>query len=101
MLGLISFSWLGTALVEYASFPTQTSAALGTFNLILSVILLMAGVIGALGKVLLSAVILLATMPLQTASGILGCAILLFSRYGDLGDQVGPVEREAGVRKQL
>ncbi len=66
----------------------------------------------------------------QVASGVIGCVIFLFSLYGglalgledaqhrivlpfgrrgearrafegDLGEQVGPVETEAGVRKQL
>lgn len=144
LLGLVSFSWLGTAFVEYTSFPAQTSAALGVFSLILSVILLCVGIIGALGKTLLAAVILLASArfclngvyeltgstSLLTPSGIVGCAILLSTLYGglalavedtqhrtvlpigrrreareaiegDLGDQIGPVEKEAGVRKQL
>ena len=66
----------------------------------------------------------------QTASGAIGCLVFLFALYGglalgledvkhrpvlpfgrrgealeavkgDLGDQIGPVDREAGVRKQL
>jgi len=67
---------------------------------------------------------------MQTASGVLGCAIFLISPYGgyalglddvqhrtvlpmgrrsearrefqgNLGEQVGPIEEESGVRKQL
>ena len=97
-----------------------------------------------MGKPLLSAVILLAFFRyglnglygltasggVEVASGVIGCAIFLFSLYGglalgledaqhrtvlpfgrmgearrafegDLGEQVGPVDKEAGVRKQL
>lgn len=144
LLGLISFSWLGAALVDYASFPDQTSAAVGVFNLVLAAVLLLMGSVGVLGKPLLSALIVLASVRyglngvyemtgsggVQTASGVVGCAILLASLYGglalgledvqhrtvlpfgrrgevreavegDLANQVGPVAKEAGVRKQL
>ena len=143
-LGLISFSWLGTALVDYAAAPDPTVSALGVLNLALALVLLCLGAIGILGKPLLSVVILLAffryglngiyeltaSSGAQVASGVIGCAIFLFSLYGglalgledaqhrtvlpfgrrgearrafegDLGEQVGPVETEAGVRKQL
>jgi succinate-acetate transporter protein len=112
--------------------------------LALAVVLLCLGVIGLLGKPLLSVVILLAfsryglnglyeftaSGGLQAASGVIGCVIFLFSLYGglalgledaqhrtvlpfgrrgealqaiegDLSEQVGPIEKEAGVRKQL
>jgi len=73
---------------------------------------------------------LTASSGVQVASGVIGCVIFLFSLYGglalgledaqhrtvlpfgrrgealraiegDLGEQVGPIEKEAGVRKQL
>jgi len=112
--------------------------------LALAVVLLCLGVIGLLGKPLLSVVILLAfsryglnglyeftaSGGVQAASGVIGCVIFLFSLYGglalgledalhrtvlpfgrrgealqaiegDLSEQVGPIEKEAGVRKQL
>ena len=143
-LGLISFSWLATSLVTYTSAPDPTSAALGVLNLALAVILLLLGVIGLLGKPVLSAVILLAffrfglnglfeltaNTTAQTASGVVGCAIFAAALYGGLAlgledvqhrtvlpfgrrgeareaieggiaEQIGPVEQEAGVRKQL
>ena len=64
-LGLISFSWLASALVEFVAAPDPTSSALGVLYLALAVVLLCLGVIGLLGKPLLSVVIRLA-----------------FSRYG-------------------
>lgn len=143
-IGLISFSWLGTALVTYTSTPGSIHPALGMLNLALALILLLLGIIGVLGKPLLSAVILLAFFRFglngiyeltaigvtQTASGLFGCLIFLAALYGglalgledvqhrtilptgrrgearrafegDLGEQVGPIEEEAGVRKQL
>lgn len=142
-IGLISFSWLATALVTYNSAPDPTHPALGLLNLALAVVLLLLGIIGVLGKPLLSVVILLAFFRfglngtfeltaisgMQTASGVFGCAIFLVSLYGglalgledvqhrtvlpigrcgearrafegDFGEQVGPIEEEAGVRKQ-
>jgi uncharacterized protein len=143
-LGLISFSWLASALVEFVAAPDPTSSALGVLYLALAVVLLCLGVIGLLGKPLLSVVILLAfsryglnglyeftaSGGVQAASGVIGCGIFLFSLYGglalgledaqhrtvlpfgrrgealqaiegDLSEQVGPIEKEAGVRKQL
>lgn len=143
-LGLISFSWLATALILYIAPPDATSATLGFLSLILAVILLMLGVVGLLGKPLLSAVILLAVVrfslnglydltavsPLLTVSAIIGLVIFGASLYGglalgledvqhrtvlpfgrrgeareaiegDLSTQIGPLEQEAGVRKQL
>jgi hypothetical protein len=143
-LGLISFSWLASALVEYVASPDPTTSALGVFDLALALVLLCLGAIGLLGKPLLSVIILLAFFryglngvyelaasgSAQVASGIVGCIIFLFSLYGglalgledalhrtvlpfgrrgearralegDLSEQVGPVETEAGVRKQL
>jgi uncharacterized protein len=143
-LGLISFSWLASALVEFVAAPDPTSSALGVLDLALALVLLCLGIIGLLGKPLLSVVILLAffryglngiyaftaSSGTEVASGIIGCAIFLFALYGglalgledaqhrtvlpfgrrreawralegDLGEQVGPVETEAGVRKQL
>ncbi len=41
LLGLISFSWFGTALVTHASFPNTTSAALGLLDLVLAAVLLL------------------------------------------------------------
>ena len=35
-LGLISFSWLGTALVDYAAAPDPTVSALGVMDLALA-----------------------------------------------------------------
>lgn len=143
-LGLISFSWLATSLVTYASAPDPTSAALGVLDFAIAIILLLLGTIGVLGKPVLSAVILLAffryglnglyeltaSATAQTTSGVVGCVIFAASLYGGLalgledvqhrtvlpfgrrgeareaieggvGEQVGPVEKEAGVRKQL
>jgi succinate-acetate transporter protein len=143
-LGLISFSWLASAIVQFVVAPDPTSAALGVLYLALAVVLLCLGVIGLLGKPLLSAVILLAFFRyglngvyeltasggVEVASGVIGCAIFLCSLYGglalgledaqhrtvlpfgrrgearravegDLGEQAGPVDKEAGVRKQL
>ena len=37
----------------------------------------------------------------ETTSGFVGCAIAEVALYGDLGEQVEPVESEAGLRKQL
>lgn len=144
VIGLISFSWLGTALVTLASPASSTSAALGLFNISLAVILLLLGTVGLLGKPLLSAIILMAVVRyglngvyeltaitgVQFASGVVGCGIFLAALYGglalgledalhrtvlpfgrrgeareamesDLGSQVGPIQQEAGVRKQL
>src|SRR5919199_3986534 len=143
-LGLISFSWLASALVQYVALPDPTTGALGLLDLALALVLLCLGAIGLLGKPLLSVVILLAffryglngiyeltaTSGIQVASGVIGCVIFLISLYGglalgledaqhrtvlpfgrrgealraiegDLGEQVGPIEKEAGVRKQL
>jgi uncharacterized protein len=58
LLGLISFSWLGT----YASFPDNTSAALGLLDLVLAAVLLLMGTVGVLGEPLLSVVIVLASV---------------------------------------
>lgn len=58
LLGLISFSWLGT----YTSFPDNTSAALGLLDLVLAAVLLLMGTVGLLGKPLLSVVIVLASV---------------------------------------
>lgn len=144
MLGLISFSRLGTALITYTSFPNTTSAALGLLDLVLAAVLFLMGTVGVLGKPMLLLVILLASVRyglngvyeltasdgVHIASGVVGCAILLASLYGglalsledvqhrtvlpfgrrgeareaiegNLADQVGPVAKEAGVRKQL
>lgn len=143
-LGLISFSWLATSLVTYTSAPDPTSAALGVLNLALATILLLLGIIGLLGKPVLSAVILLAffrfglngifeltaSPAAQTASGVVGCAVFAAALYsglalgledvqhrtvlpfgrrgeareaieGGIAEQIGPVEQESGVRKQL
>ncbi len=95
-IGLISFSWLATALVTYTSVSDPTHPALGLLNLALAVVLLLLGIIGILGKPLLSMVILLAFFRfglngiyeitaiggLQTASGVFGCVIFLISLYG-------------------
>ena len=62
LLGLISFSWHGTALVTYTSFPDNTSAALGLLDLVLAAVLLLMGTVGLLGKPLLSVVIVLASV---------------------------------------
>ena len=143
-LGLISFSWLSTALVYYASPPPATSAVLGVLALIMAVILLLLGVTAILGKPILAVLIVFASTryglnglydlteiaALQTTSGWIGLAIFVATLYGglafgledvqhktvlplgrrgealrafegDLSEQVGPVEPEAGVRKQL
>jgi len=143
-LGLISFSWLSTAVVTYAIYPDQNAATLGVLSLVLAVILLVLGVVGLSGKPLISAIILLAffrfglnglyeltTVPItQVISGAVGCVLFLAALYGglalaledvrhkpvlpfgrrgeakeaiegDLSSQVGPLETEAGVRKQL
>jgi hypothetical protein len=57
-LGLLSFSWLARALVEYVGAPDPTSSALGTLDLVLTLVLLCLGAIGLLNKLLLSVVIL-------------------------------------------
>ncbi len=62
MLGLVSFSWHGTVLVTYASFPDNTSAAQGLLDLVLAAVLLLMGTVGLLGKPLLSVVIVLASV---------------------------------------
>ena len=62
LLGLISFSWHGTALVTYTSFPDNTSAALRLLDLVLAAVLLLMGTVGLLGKPLLSVVIVLASV---------------------------------------
>src|ERR671921_87869 len=97
-LGLISFSWLASALVEFVAAPDPTSSALGVLYLALAVVLLCLGVIGLLGKPLLSVVILLAfsryglnglyeftaSGGLQAASGVIGChlSVLALRRAG-------------------
>ena len=144
VLGIFSFAWLATSIVVYTTAPDMTSGALGMFDVILAVILVLLGVSAMLGKPLLATVILLASAryglnaafeltgsaAIQTTSGYLGLLIALVSLYGgiafgledlqhrtvlplgrrgearqafqgDLGEQVGPVESEAGVRKQL
>jgi succinate-acetate transporter protein len=144
VLGLFSFAWLSTALVNLNVEPGATSGALGLLELSLAVILVFIGAAAFLGKPVLAAVIVLASIrfglngvydlatisAVQTASGFLGLLIALLSLYGglafgiedllhrtilpigrrgearqafeqDLGEQVGPVENEAGVRKQL
>lgn len=144
VLGLFSFAWLATALVTLNVDPGATSGALGLLELSLAVILVFIGAAAFLGKPVLAAVIVLASVrfglngvydlfaisAVQTASGFLGLLIALLSLYGglafgiedllhrtilpigrrgearqafeqDLGEQVGPVENEAGVRKQL
>jgi hypothetical protein len=144
ILSIIAFSWLGSAVVMYTIAPDTTSPSLGVLYLAISLILLLLGVVGALGKPLLASVMflaffryglnglyeLLALNWTQTASGVIGCAIFAVSLYGglalsledvqhrtvlpfgrrgearqafegDLSEQVGSIEREAGVRKQL
>lgn len=143
-IGLISASWLTTAVTSYTLPPGTTTTTLGLFQLALTAILLMLGFVGLSGKPLLAAVILLAAArygldglhdltvfaPAEVVSGVLGVVIFLFALYGglalgledvkhrtvlpfgrrgealdaiegDIGDQIGPVEQEAGVRKQL
>ena len=132
-LGLISFSWLSTALVFYVSPPPATSAVLGVLSLIMAVILLLLGVTAVLGKPILAVLIVIASAryglnglydlteiaALQTTSGWIGLAfgledvqhktVLPLGRRGealrafegDFSEQVGPVEQEAGVLKQL
>jgi succinate-acetate transporter protein len=143
-LGLISFSWLSTAIILYASPPPATSNVLGILSLIVAVILLLLSITAVFGKPILAGFILLAVARyslngiyeltemagVQTASGYLGLVIFAASLYGglafgledvqhktvlplgrrgealqafegDLSEQVGPVEQEAGVRKQL
>lgn len=144
ILSIIAFSWLGTAVVTYASAPDPTSPTVGYLYLSIAVILLLLGAVGVLGKPLLATVMFLAffryglngiyeltsTAGVQSASGVIGCLIFALSLYGglalaledvqhrtvlpfgrrgeardaiegDLGDQVGQVGKEAGVRKQL
>jgi len=55
-LGLISFSWLSTAIVTYVAYPSQTSVTLGILSLVLAVMLLLLGVVGLQGKPLISAI---------------------------------------------
>ncbi len=62
LLGLISLSWLKTALVTFTSFPNTTSAASGLLDLVLAAVLLLMGTVGLLGKPLLSVVIVLASV---------------------------------------
>jgi len=109
LLGSISFSWLGTALVTYTSFPDITSAALGLLDLVLAAVLLLIGTVGVLGKPLQSVVIVLASVRygldgvyeltasggVQTASGVVGCAILPASLYGGLAPGLGNVQHRA------
>lgn len=144
ILSIIAFSWLGTAIVTYTVAPDTTSPSLGILYLAISLILLLLGAVGVLGKPLLASVMFLAFFRyglnglyellalgwMQTASGAIGCAIFAVSLYGglalsledtmhrtvlpfgrrgearqafegDLSEQVGSIEREAGVRKQL
>jgi uncharacterized protein len=143
-LGLISFSWLSTAIVLYASPPPAISSVLGVLSLTVAVILLLLGITAVFGKPILAGFIVLAVARYslngiyeltemagtQSASGYLGLVIFAASLYGglafgledvqhktvlplgrrgealqafegDLSEQVGPVEQEAGVRKQL
>ncbi len=97
-LGLISFSRLTSTLVEFFAAPDPTSGALRMLDLTLAVVLLCLGVIGLLGKPLLSVVILLAFFRyglngiyeltasggVQVASGTIGRVIFLVSLYGGL-----------------
>ncbi len=143
-LSIIAFSWLGSAVVRYTIAPDATSSSLGILYLTISLILLLLGAVGILGKPLLASVMFLAFFRyglnglyellalgwMQTASGAIGCAIFAVSLYGglalsledtmhrtvlpfgrrgearqafegDLSEQVGSIEQEAGVRKQL
>jgi uncharacterized protein len=97
-LGLISFSWLSTALVFYVSPPPATSAVLGVLSLIMAVILLLLGVAAVLGKPILAVLIVIASAryglnglydlteiaALQTTSGWIGLAIFAATLYGGL-----------------
>ena len=62
LLGLISFSWHGTALVTFTSFPNTTSAASGLLDLVLAAVLLLLGTVGLLGKPLPSVAMVLASV---------------------------------------
>jgi succinate-acetate transporter protein len=144
ILSIIAFSWLGAAVVTYTVAPDATSPSLGILYLAISLILLLLGGVGALGKPLLASVMFLAFFRyglnglyellalgwMQTASGAIGCAIFAVSLYGGLAlsledtmhrtvlpfgrrgearqafegglsEQVGSIEQEAGIRKQL
>ena len=143
-VGLISATWLTTAVTSYTLPPGSTTITLGIFQLSLAIVLLLLGVIGLSGKPLISAIILQGSIryvldglydltsfgPAEIASGVFGVLIFLFVLYsglalgledvkhrtvlpfgrrgealdaieGDIGDQIGPVEKEPGVRKQL
>ena len=102
IMALISFSWLANSLIDLTTQPTSTNATRGLLALSLAAILLLVGVGALLGKSLLGAVIALASARFATGGlpiGRRGAARRAFE--DDLGEQVGPVESEAGVRKQL
>lgn len=60
ILSIIAFSWLGTAVVTYASAPDPTSPTIGFLYLSIALILILLGAVGALGKPLLATVMFLA-----------------------------------------
>ncbi len=60
LIGLISFSWLSTALVLYATPPPQTSTVLGVFSLAL--VMVMLGATAVLGKPILAVLIAVAAV---------------------------------------
>ena len=98
ILSIIAFSWLGTAVVMYASAPDPTSPTIGFLYLSIALILVLLGVVGVLGKPLLATVMFLAffryglngiyeltsNAGVQTTSGIIGCLIFALSLYGGL-----------------
>ncbi len=106
ILSIIAFSWLGTAVVTYTIAPDATSPSLGILYLAISLILLLLGAVGALGKPLLASVMFLAFFRyglnglyellalgwMQTASGAVGCAIFAVSLYGGLALSIEDVQ---------
>jgi succinate-acetate transporter protein len=97
-IGLISVSWLCTALILYTYPPPTISSVLGLLDLILAVVLLLLAGTAVTGKPLLGALIVVAVARyglngiyelsaisgVQTASGFVGLAIFMATLYGGL-----------------
>lgn len=97
-IGLISFSWLCTALILYSYPPPATSSVLGMLDLILAIVLLLLAGTAVLGKPLLGVLIVVAVARyglngiyelsgatgVQSTSGFVGLAIFVATLYGGL-----------------
>ena len=97
IMALISASWLANGLIDLSTPPTSPSATQGLLSLALAAILLLVGAGALYGGLALGLEDLQGKTVLPI--GRRGAARRAFE--GDLGEQVGPVDSEAGVRKQL